>query len=71
MEVTYQPYAECVKEECGWHAPTSLATRDQAKGHVRATGHEVRVVIEKVALWDRTVMVNEARRVARHVDRRD
>jgi hypothetical protein len=51
MEAVFEPYAECAKEECGWNAGSSATAREQAKVHVRATGHHVRVVIEKVALW--------------------
>ena len=51
MEATFQPYAECVDEKCGWGYPESSMAREQAKFHVRSSGHRVRVVIEKVAVW--------------------
>lgn len=51
VEATYQPYAECVNDECGFETAPSSAARDTAKYHVRATGHSVRVIVEKVALY--------------------
>lgn len=48
-EATYHPYAECA--DCDYQTDSSRLARDWAKAHVRATGHSVRVIVEKVALW--------------------
>lgn len=49
LEVTWAPYAEC--RNCVWEAPKGKAARDQAKRHVRETGHIVNVIHERVAAW--------------------
>lgn len=51
MSVTYQPYAECVADDCDWNAPCSPSARDWAKNHVATKGHEVRVIKETVDLY--------------------
>lgn len=51
LSVTYQPYAECIANECDWNTSTSPAARDWAKNHVKTTGHEVRVIKETVDLY--------------------
>lgn len=50
-EATWLPFAECVDDACGWSVPESRVARDRAKSHVRATGHSVRVVVQRVAVW--------------------
>jgi len=50
-EASYHPYVECTDEVCGFETNPSPLARDRAKDHVRYTGHNVRVVTEKVALW--------------------
>lgn len=51
MSVTYQPYAECLEDTCGWDTARSRSARDWAKQHVKATGHEVRVIKDTVDLY--------------------
>lgn len=51
MEVSWQPYAECLS--CTWEHPMSPVTRDRAKDHARYRNHKVRVVVEKVGVYAR------------------
>jgi hypothetical protein len=52
LSISYQPRAECRDAECGWKHRISRAARDQAKIHVRITGHSVTVTVEKVDTYD-------------------
>lgn len=40
MSMHLHPSAECA---CGWRHPSSPATRDRAKDHVKRTGHAVQL----------------------------
>jgi len=51
LSVTYNPAADCLAEDCGFATPLSPDARNQAKMHVKATGHEVRVITETVDLY--------------------
>lgn len=49
----FNPYAECVNEDCNFATESSKLARDQGKRHVRQTGHHVRVITEEVSLYVR------------------
>jgi hypothetical protein len=53
-EVTYHPYADCTEGGCPWARNPGQFTREQAKQHVKVTGHEVVVVVEKRTLYGRS-----------------
>ncbi len=44
LSETLQPRAQCLA--CDWMHGPHRSTRDEAKWHVRSTGHPVRVVTE-------------------------
>ena len=52
--VRLHPAAECLSEDCGWEHGSSSQTRQLAKAHVRATGHEVIVVVEDRTIYRRS-----------------
>jgi len=45
ISATYEPRAEC--SECDWEHGYGRSARNEAKWHVRSTGHLVIVVTEK------------------------
>jgi len=51
METEFRPSATCVTFHCPWGEGPSVSAREHAKNHVRATGHEVLIVVEKRSLW--------------------
>jgi hypothetical protein len=53
LRITYQPWAECIVEGCGWARNARLGNRAEARAHVRDTGHDVVVVIEDRTLYTR------------------
>lgn len=50
LSIAYTPKAECLG--CSWTHPHSRITRDQAKFHVRQTGHTVEIVVMTVDTWE-------------------
>lgn len=50
-EVDEYPSAECLQEGCVFTREPSLGSNDQAKEHVRVTGHKVKVTRSKVSVW--------------------
>jgi hypothetical protein len=51
LEVQYNPRAECNIVGCDWEVGASRSARQRAKDHVRFTGHEVIITVERIATW--------------------
>jgi hypothetical protein len=51
MSVGMLPRAECAVDDCGWDRDHGRQTRDAAKLHARATGHDVLVITEQRDLY--------------------
>lgn len=53
VSMAMQPYAVCAEDSCPWEREESSISREQAKQHVRDSGHEVVVVTAKRDLYRR------------------
>lgn len=51
LGIVMTPRADC--QGCDWNRPPGPVSRDQAKWHVKQTGHEVIVTVEKRDLYAR------------------
>lgn len=53
MEVTWQPFAECLSKDCTWSTPQTPNARQLAKDHATFRNHKTRIIKETVAVYCR------------------
>lgn len=51
-KITLKPSADCNAEGCDWSHPESQHTREEAKEHVRYSGHPVIIKTETLEEWE-------------------